>query len=143
MDNDRILIVGTGAMACLFAARLAPVVDLIMLGTWEEGIRALQKDGVRIIEADGSEKRISVRATHQLADCAEARSALVLVKSWQTARAARQLMTCLAKDGIALTLQNGLWNLEELEERLGSDRATLGVTTMGATLVGPGLGHPR
>jgi 2-dehydropantoate 2-reductase len=139
MNNDRVLSVGTGAMACLFAARLAPVVDLIMLGTWEEGIRALQKDGVRIIEADGSENRISVRATNQLTECAGAVNALVLVKSWQTARAANQLATCLAENGIALTLQNGLGNLEQLQERLGNDRATLGVTTMGATLVGPGL----
>jgi len=139
MNRDRVLIVGTGAMACLFAARLAPVVDLIMLGTWEEGIRALQKDGVRIIEADGSENRISVRATNQLAECAGVVNALVLVKSWQTVRAANQLATCLAEDGIALSLQNGLGNLEALQERLGNDRATLGVTTTGATLVGPGL----
>ncbi len=138
MDDERILILGTGAMACLFAARLAPVADVIMLGTWEEGIRALQENGVHIIEADGVEHRVSVRATNDPVECSGAAHALVLVKSWQTSRAADQLITCLSEGGIALTLQNGMGNLEKLRGKLGFERAALGVTTMGATLVGPG-----
>jgi 2-dehydropantoate 2-reductase len=38
---------------------------------------------------------------------------------------------------VALSLQNGLGNLERMREALG-DRAALGVTTTGATLLGPG-----
>jgi 2-dehydropantoate 2-reductase len=64
--------------------------------------------------------------------------ALFLVKSWQTREAARRLAECLAPDGIALTLQNGLGNLELLEAELGRTRVALGVTTLGATLLGPG-----
>jgi 2-dehydropantoate 2-reductase len=63
---------------------------------------------------------------------------MVLVKSWQTERAAHQLMTCLAQDGLALTLQNGLGNLEQLQKVLGEERAAMGITTMGATSLGPG-----
>jgi 2-dehydropantoate 2-reductase len=65
-----------------------------------------------------------------------------LVKSWQTERAARQLADCLAEDGLAMTLQNGLGNREILAEQLGADRVTLGTTTTGATLLGPGLVKP-
>jgi 2-dehydropantoate 2-reductase len=139
MNDESILIVGTGAMACLFAARLAPVVEVMMLGTWEDGLRALQERGVRIIEGDGVEHSFSVRATHDPAECLGSRHALVLVKSWQTSRAANHLVTSLSEDGIALTLQNGMGNLEILQEKLGSARAALGVTTTGATLVSPGL----
>jgi 2-dehydropantoate 2-reductase len=110
-----------------------------MLGTWVEGIQALQEHGVRIIESDGSEHSVSVRATRHTAECAGATSALVLVKSWQTASAADQLVECLQEDGIALTLQNGMGNLEKLREKLGVERAALGVTTTGATLLEPGL----
>jgi 2-dehydropantoate 2-reductase len=69
-------------------------------------------------------------------------SALVLVKSWQTERAAEQLSRCLAPDGVALTLQNGLGNREALVDALGAERVALGVTTTGATLVGPGRVRP-
>jgi 2-dehydropantoate 2-reductase len=64
---------------------------------------------------------------------------LVLVKSWQTERVAKQLADCLADDGLAVTLQNGLGNREHLARTLGLSRVALGVTTTGATLLGPGL----
>jgi 2-dehydropantoate 2-reductase len=74
-----------------------------------------------------------------LAGCAGARCALVLVKSWQTRRAACLLESCLAPDGLALSLQNGLGNRETLAEVLGPDRVGLGVATVGANLAAPGV----
>lgn len=135
-DHPPTLIVGTGAMACLFAARLVPHAKITMLGTWQEGVAALQKDGIRL-EHDGDVQQVRVRATHDLRECAGTRQALVLVKSWQTERAAQQLSECLTPEGVALTLQNGLGNLDVLQQALGEQRAALGVTTTGATLLGP------
>jgi 2-dehydropantoate 2-reductase len=63
----------------------------------------------------------------------------VLVKAWQTERAGRQLKECLAENGLAITLQNGLGNWETLSQNLGSQRVALGSTTTGATVLGPGL----
>lgn len=137
MRKGPLVIAGTGAMACLFGARLAPYADVTLLGTWPEGLRALRSDGIRL-ETDGTERTVPVRATADPTDCAGTSCALVLVKSWQTARAARQLADCLAPNGVAVTLQNGLGNLEQLRAALGSRRAALGVTTVGATLRGPG-----
>ncbi len=133
------LIIGTGAMASLFAARLSAVgVAVTMLGTWPAGLEALNQKGVTLITQDGSQHTYPVRATNDPADCIGAPFALVLVKSWQTERAASQLAICLAEDGLALTLQNGLGNRETLEEVLGASRVALGVTTIGANLAGPG-----
>jgi len=134
-----VLIVGTGAMACLFAARLsASGRQVWMLGSWKEGIRALQSRGVRLIDASGNEKAYPVRVKENPDDFRGARVAIVLVKSWQTERAARQLSLCLAEDGLALTLQNGLGNREILAKELGDKRVSLGVTTVGANLPEPG-----
>jgi 2-dehydropantoate 2-reductase len=137
-SKPSLLIVGTGAMACLFGARLAEHAQVTLLGTWPEGLEALQNNGVRLRETDGSEHRMNVAASQDPARCRGTRLALVLVKSWQTQRAASQLADCLAEDGIALTLQNGLGNLGILQQALGVERAALGVTTTGATLLGPG-----
>ncbi len=124
-------------MACLFGARLAPHAEVTLLGTWPEGIEALRRDGIRL-EAEAGASQYRVWVTADPAEVAGARHALVLVKSWQTRRAARHLAGCLAPEGVALTLQNGLGNLDVLEEALGPERAALGVTTSGATLLGPG-----
>ncbi len=109
-----------------------------MLGSWKEGLKALNEKGVRLVDEGDGEQAFAVHATSDPQDCVGAQSALVFVKSWQTSRAAQQLADCLAPDGVALTLQNGLGNLEHLQKALGVERAALGVTTMGATLLGPG-----
>lgn len=134
------LIVGTGALATLFAARLARAGQTItMLGTWQDGLNALRLSGARLAYSDGHEYAYPVIVTDDPRECRRAKIALVLVKSWQTERAARQLAECLAPDGLAITLQNGLGNREILAARLGGARVVLGSTTTGATLLGPGL----
>jgi 2-dehydropantoate 2-reductase len=110
-----------------------------MLGTWAEGLRALNENGVRQIDSQGNEKYFRVHATDDPCACKNAKYAILLVKAWQTERAAVQLKECLADDGLALTLQNGLGNYETLSLHLGLDRVALGSTTTGATLLGPGL----
>jgi 2-dehydropantoate 2-reductase len=110
-----------------------------MLGTWQEGLNAIRKDGVRLIDSTGNEEQFKVQVTDNPQDCVGTKHALVLVKSWQTERAAQQLKECLAKGGLAVTLQNGLGNRETLIQNLGADRVALGITTTGAALLGPGV----
>lgn len=140
MNNEPILIVGTGALATLFAARLAERGhDITMLGTWDAGLDALTREGARLADATGRELAYRVRVTRDPAAARGSKYAFVLVKSWQTERAAGQLADCLADEGLAVTLQNGLGNDEILARALGRERVALGVTTTGATLLGPGL----
>jgi 2-dehydropantoate 2-reductase len=137
--EENILIVGTGAMASLFAARLARAdCRVTMLGTWKDGLDAIRANGIRLIDSTDTENRFHVQVTNSPRDCTDTKYALVLVKAWQTERAAQQLRECLAADGLAVTLQNGLGNRETLIQSLGLDRVALGVTTSGATLLGPG-----
>ena len=140
MNTEPILIVGTGALATLFAARLsAQGHDVTMLGTWEAGLDALTRDGARLVDSAGHALAFRVRVTRDPKRVTGARYAFVLVKAWQTERAAHQLAECLADDGLAVTLQNGLGNDDILAKSLGRERVALGVTTTGATLLGPGL----
>ncbi len=133
-----VLVVGTGALACLFSARLsASGVDVTMLGSWPEGIEALRQHGVRLKEMDGSSQDFAVKVlAHSGAE--KFTQALVLVKSWQTEKAAAQLSELLDENAIALTLQNGLGNAEILDRYLGMEHVGLGVTHLGARLLSPG-----
>ena len=136
MRRSDVLIVGTGAMGNLFGARLAATGSSVsMLGTWPDGLAALQQNGIQFENPSGDFISYPVRATDNPQECAGVKLALVLVKAWQTERVARQLAECLAPDGFALSLQNGLGNREILTKYLGDQRGGAGVTTTGATLL--------
>jgi 2-dehydropantoate 2-reductase len=133
-ESKSILICGTGALATFFAARLSAIgLRVTMLGSWPEAITALNRDGARL-----GEIAYPVRALNDARECQGAQLALVLVKAWQTERTARQLAECLAENGIAVSLQNGLGNRETLAASLGLPRVKQAVVTLGATLLGPG-----
>ena len=133
-----ILIVGTGAMALLFGSRLAQAgIKVSFLGTWKDGINTINEKGIRVNGPDGQHV-YQARAFSDPAEISQIQAALILVKSWQTERAALQLDQVLSPDGLALSLQNGLGNIEILTEILGLDRIAQGVTTSGATLLAPG-----
>jgi 2-dehydropantoate 2-reductase len=136
MNSDQVLIIGTGALATLFAARFSAAgIQVTMLGTWQEALTSMRSNGARI-DGLGS---FPVKTTDNPSICRGAKLALVLVKSWQTERAAHQLSTCLDENGIAVTLQNGLGNNTELAITLGDSRVALGTTTLGAKLLAPGI----
>ena len=112
-----------------------------MLGSWPQGLAALQDKGVGLIQQRQSEY-FAVRASPKPQDFAGMETVLVLNKSWQTTRVAEQLAECLGADGQVLSLQNGRGNLETLGSKLGTNRVELGSTSYGATLVGPGQVKP-
>src|SRR5512142_3099979 len=90
-----ILIAGTGALATLFAWRLARAGHHpTLIGGWQLGVKALREKGARLVDAYGKEQPISVRVVEDPEECRGVRQALVLVKSWQTARVAEQLARC-------------------------------------------------
>ena len=143
MDKRRLLIVGSGAMACLFAARLSAAgFPVVMLANWVEGRSAIQQHGVRLVEPNGATKAYAVEIYSDPNQLQPIHYAIILVKAWQTERAAAQMAMRLAPDGLALTLQNGIGNQEILEQALGADRVALGTTTLGANLIEPGKVQP-
>jgi len=134
----RVVILGTGALGCVFTARLATHTEVWMLGTWTEGIAAVQRHGIRITERDGNLRQVRVQATSDPDQVPLADYALLLVKSYQTERAAAWAAQVLRPEGLAVTFQNGLDNGPKLVAAVGSERAAVGVNYTGATLVGPG-----
>jgi len=134
----RITIFGVGAMGCLFGAWLTPHAQVTLVGRWPEQLAALQRAPLRLTSPEGDEQRVWLRATADARATAPADIALILTKTPRTADAARQAAETLAADGLAITLQNGLGNLETLAHYVGPERAAVGVTTQGATVAAPG-----
>lgn len=137
----RIAIIGIGAMGCLFGAKLSQVAEVTLVGHWPAQLAALRENGLRLIDPDGRSHTLRLSATDDPQTAAPADLALILVKSYQTPQAAATAQQLLAAHGVALTLQNGLGNLEQLTAVLGPQRASLGITSEGAALLAPGVVH--
>jgi len=104
-------------------------------------VDALRKNGLLLegLRSEGSEpERIALQATDSTSDVGEVDLVLVLTKSTDTRAAAEASLCMMGEASVAVTLQNGLGNLEIMAEVLGSERVLLGMTYAGAALVGPG-----
>lgn len=133
-----IKIAGSGALGSLFAAFLEPHSDVSMLSHWMEQIETVRSQGLICVHRNGSSSKHQFLITNNARDLEPIQLALVLVKSYQTARTAFELAPILAANGLVITLQNGLGNYEMLEAALGHGRVVQGVSAQGATMLGPG-----
>ena len=125
-------------MGTLFAAALSQVADVTLLGHWPAQMEMLRQNGVTVEEPNGRLRTITFPTTTNPLDGPPVDIALLLVKSWQTERAAQEAARWLSPTGIAITLQNGLGNDAVLAQQLGQERVAVGVTAQGATLLAPG-----
>ena len=142
--GTKIAVIGSGSMGSLFAAKLSPVAEVTMLGSWVEQIQAINARGLSLIHPGGETSNYSIRALQDWAnqdwqDAGSFNYALVLVKGWQTKRAAATAKHILSEDGLTLTLQNGIGNQEIIAHKVGWRRSALGVTSDGAILIEPGV----
>ncbi|NMB90175.1 MAG: 2-dehydropantoate 2-reductase [Chloroflexi bacterium] len=136
--EGQLVIVGAGALGCLFASRLsAGGTRLTILDTWAEGVQAIRQHGIRVSAGEHSQV-YPAAATTRPEEIQDARWGLVLVKSWQTQSAAGLLQACLRPHSRVLTLQNGLGNDTLLAQSLPGHTVRAGMCSLGATLLSPG-----
>ena len=131
------LVVGPGAMGCLFASRLKKAGHHVTIVDHKpERADFINKSGI-LIEGAAGEERVRVPVVTGRAP-EKTDVVLICVKANQTREAAEEISSWLDLRAAVLTLQNGLGNLELLEEVFGKERVLGGVTSEGATLLGPG-----
>jgi len=128
----QIILFGTGAMSCLFAARLSHVADVVLVGTWAEAIERIREHGILLEDSNGNQN-VRVQAEYLGSAIQPTDLVIVLAKSWQSGKIAEYLPGCLKPEGVAISLQNGLGNLEALGTCVSA-----GATAEGATLLEPG-----
>jgi 2-dehydropantoate 2-reductase len=134
---------GCGALGSLIAARL--IEGGLQVQAFQRGgaqLRALRNSGITI-EADRSGTMRSfqlVAASDDPADLVPSRLIIVLVKSYSTEQV-YPVKDILERDGVVLSLQNGLGNAEKLARLFGEAQVAAGVATYGAYRLSPGVIH--
>jgi 2-dehydropantoate 2-reductase len=136
----RIGIVGSGAMGSLFGGRLSAAgFDVVLYDISREHVEKVSAEGLAIEDAaTGAVTVCRPRASTDPRAVEGADVLIIFVKSTATEEAAAQLAPRAGRDAIVLTLQNGLGNAAILKRHFGPERTAAGVTSQGATFLGPG-----
>lgn len=137
--TEPVLIIGSGALACLFAARLTRSGQPVTLtGTWESGMDAIRNNGIGLIEMD-KKSIIPVATLDETAVKSRFTAAILLTKAHQTRTALQRIEPWLSADGSVLSLQNGLTPRGQMLSVLGEQRAISGITLCAVELIEPGI----
>ena len=136
----KISMIGSGAMGSLFGGRLALAGHQVVLyDVFREHVEAINRAGLST--EDAATGAITVSHPEASTDPRAGEGSdvfVVFVKSTSTEEAARQFAPLAAKNTIVLTLQNGLGNEEIIRRHFGAEKTAAGVTSQGATFLGPG-----
>jgi len=132
---------GCGALGSLLAARLVEGgVQVQAFQRKGAQLEVLKENGITI-EGD----RIGTTRNFKLAAASDdpselrlSRLIIVLVKAYST-EGTYPVKHILEEDGVVLTLQNGLGNVEKLVRMFGYEKVAAGIATYGAYTIAPGV----
>ncbi|MFC1532153.1 ketopantoate reductase family protein [Thermodesulfobacteriota bacterium] len=131
------LIVGPGAMGCLFASRLNNAgYDVTLLDYRTERAEKINQQGIIVTGVTGDYSASVPAAVSGISTQPD--FTLICVKSTKTREAGKAIEPWLSQNSVVVTLQNGVGNLEILEEIFGKEKVLGGVTAEGATVLGWG-----
>jgi 2-dehydropantoate 2-reductase len=134
----RVYMIGAGAMGGVYGGLLARAgFDVTLIDPREDHIGRIRSDGITL---EGARGRHVVRLPAQtgVAGLPPGDLAIIFTDSNSTRDAAKEAKQLLKSDGFALTLQNGIGNVEVLVEVLDSDRVIAGVSMNSAANPAPG-----
>ena len=129
----RVALIGPGALGCLLAAKFSLAGEKVWLVDYRpERVNLLARQGLVLKTPEGTATKVMV-ALGLAGEVGPVDLAILTVKAHQTAAAVQGLPILLAAGGLALTLQNGLGNLEEMARVAGPARLLGGASILGAT----------
>jgi 2-dehydropantoate 2-reductase len=142
MSTRPILIAGAGAIGSVMGAMLRRAgYDVAMLGR-ENHLGAIARDGLRVSGLFGDHL---ARGFSLASDPARLEGPfdliLLTVKAYDTASMADRIKHLLSPNGLIVSMQNGVGNLDVLVERFGPSRVIGGRVMLGAEIRSPGLAH--
>lgn len=133
-----IAVVGAGAMGCLYGGLLhTKGHKAVLIDLWAEHISAINQHGLTI-ETDQGQKNIRIPAKYAHEITSEPDLLIVFTKTFHTLKAMEEAKSFIGKQTTVLTLQNGLGNVEKIEQFVSTDKIIAGVTNFPCDLVGPG-----
>lgn len=137
----KVLILGAGAMGCLFGAKLANAgFDVTLFNRENEKIKQIEKAGIQLITAENEKYTVPIPVKYKANELkAEYDLILVLLKAFATKAVLRDMQHIINENTMLLTLQNGVGNLENIQKIVPHAILGVGGTGSGASVLAPGV----
>ncbi|MFH0763494.1 MAG: 2-dehydropantoate 2-reductase [Candidatus Omnitrophota bacterium] len=135
----KIAIVGPGAMGCLISAYLKNKTkeEVWLYDKLPERAGYIRDNSVKV-ETPNNAFQAKLSVACDAKEIGVCDLAIICVKSYSTEDACRGIKEMVGENTYVMTMQNGIGNVQILNEYFGEDRVIAGVTNHGATLLGIG-----
>lgn len=135
----KIVIIGAGAMGCLYGAYLSQKNEVIMLDVFEPQVESLNKIGITVLEEDGTENHFKNIVAMKSGDCdVVADLVIVFVKSTFSESALESNKKLFGEHTIVMTLQNGAGNDRKISKYVSPENVIIGTSKHNSVNMGDG-----
>lgn len=135
----KIVIIGAGAMGCLYGAYLSRKHEVIMLDSFDKQVEAINQNGITVLEEDGTENKFTnVKACISGEYNEAADLVVVFVKSTFTEDALRDNKKLFGDKTLVMTLQNGAGNDRKIAKYVNKKNIIIGTSKHNSVNLGGG-----
>jgi len=134
-SNSRILVAGCGAVGSVFGCLLREAGHRVALLGRESHLKAIRAAGLKLDGIWGDHYAEGFELATKTTDLSGIYDlVLISVKAYDTESIAREIYTVIDRDGLVVSLQNGLGNIETLAEIFGPERSLGANVLVGAII---------
>lgn len=135
----KIVIIGSGAMGCLYGAYLSRKHEVIMLDSFDKQVEAINQNGITVLEENGTENKFTnVKACISGEYKEAADLVVVFVKSTFTEDALRDNKKLFGDKTLVMTLQNGAGNDRKIAKYVNKKNIIIGTSKHNSVNMGGG-----
>lgn len=134
------LILGAGAMGCLFGSKLVQAgYDVTLFNRENAVIKQIERQGIELTASDNKQYTIPIPVSYKASELEkEYDLIIVLVKAFATEKVLSEIQHIIDEDTIVLSLQNGVGNLEKMQKVVPHAILGVGGTGSGASVLRQG-----
>jgi len=134
----KIAVMGAGAMGCLYGSDLAKGGNEVwMVDIWEEHVNKIKAEGLLMTTGEKKE-HVKLNATTDPKEVGAVDLLVIFTKGLHTEVAIKNSLPMIGEDTYVLTLQNGIGNVEIINQVVDEKKILFGMTTLSSDLQGPG-----
>lgn len=136
----KIAILGAGKMGSLVGSLLyRSGADVYLIDPWEAHINAINSEGLTVKINEDEPYTVYPKAFTSADQISEKMDmVIILVMGMYTESAVKASMNLIDENTYILTLQNGMGNVEKLEEMFPKEKIMYGIVPYGGNMAGPG-----